>query len=117
MLIKAYQSTVPNTMSDLLKLPGVARKTANIVLSNAYGIVQGIAVDTHVKRLAQRLNLTQNKDPEKIEGDLMQIIPKGEWHTISTLLIDHGRKICTARKPKCAICVLKDVCPSFREYT
>jgi endonuclease-3 len=113
MLIDTFNSKVPNTMNDLLKLPGVGRKTANIVLSNAYGIVQGIAVDTHVKRLTQRLNLTLNKNPEKIERDLMKIIPREEWHAINSLLIDHGRKICTAKKPKCLICLLRDLCPSF----
>ena len=113
MIIDTFNSKVPNNMNDLLQLPGVGRKTANIVLSNAYDIVQGIAVDTHVKRLTQRLNLTQNKNPEKIERDLMKIIPRGEWHSINSLLIDHGRKTCTAKKPKCLICVLKSQCPSF----
>jgi len=113
MLIDTFNSKVPNTMNDLLKLPGVARKTANIVLSNAYGIVQGIAVDTHVKRLTQRLNLTPNKNPEKIERDLMKIIPREEWHAINALVIDHGRKICKAKKPKYLICLLRDLCPSF----
>jgi len=113
MIIDTFNSKVPNNMNDLLQLPGVARKTANIVLSNAYDIVQGIAVDTHVKRLTQRLNLTQNKNPEKIERDLMKIIPREDWPSINSLLIDHGRKTCTAKKPKCLICVLKDLCPSF----
>ncbi len=115
MIIDTFNSKVPNTMADLLRLPGVARKTANIVLSNAYGIVEGIAVDTHVKRLTQRLNLTQSKSPDKIEFDLMKIIPRGEWHAINCLLIDHGRKTCTARKPKCLTCVLNNLCPSFYE--
>jgi len=117
MIIDTFNSKVPNTMNDLLQLPGVARKTANIVLSNAYGIVQGIAVDTHVKRLTQRLNLTQNKNPEKIERDLMKIIPREEWPSINSLLIDHGRKICTAKKPKCLICMLRDLCPSFSKIS
>jgi len=103
-------------MNDLLKLPGVARKTANMVLSNAYGLVEGIAVDTHVKRLAQRLGLTENKAPEKIERDLMKAIPRGEWFPITYLLIDHGRKICTAKRPKCQICVLNKICPSAFSY-
>ena len=115
MIIDTFNSKVPNTMADLLRLPGVARKTANIVLSNAYGIVEGIAVDTHVKRLTQRLNLTQSKSPDKIEFDLMKIIPRGEWHAINCLLIDYGRKTCTARKPKCLTCVLNNLCPSFYE--
>ncbi len=117
MIIDTFNSKVPNNMNDLLQLPGVGRKTANIVLSNAYDIVQGIAVDTHVKRLTQRLNLTQNKNPEKIERDLMKIIPRGEWHSINSLLIDHGRKTCTAKKPKCLICVLKDLCLSFSKIS
>jgi endonuclease-3 len=116
MIIATFNSKVPRTMHELLQLPGVARKTANIVLSNAYNVVQGIAVDTHVKRLAQRLNLTQNKTPEKIERDLMTILPIGEWRFINSLLIDHGRNICTARKPQCPICIVKDLCPSFNKY-
>jgi endonuclease-3 len=116
MIIATFNSKVPRTMHELLQLPGVARKTANIVLSNAYNVVQGIAVDTHVKRLAQRLNLTQNKTPEKIERDLMTILPIGEWRFINSLLIDHGRNICTAKKPRCPICIVKDLCPSFDKY-
>ena len=101
-------------MAELLTLPGVARKTANIVLSNAFGIVAGIAVDTHVKRLSQRLNLTTNKIPEKIEQDLMRIIPRHTWVAITYLLIEHGRKVCKARKPLCEHCVLgKMLCPSY----
>jgi len=93
-------------------LPGVARKTANIVLSNVYGVIEGIAVDTHVRRLSQRLGLSEQKDPNKIERDLMKIVPKTEWMRITDLLIFHGRRICVARKPKCGICVLNKLCPS-----
>ncbi len=101
MLVEKYNSQVPKTMEELLELPGVARKTANIVLSNAFGIIEGIAVDTHVRRLAQRLGITENEDPNKIEIDLMNIVPKECWARITDLLIFHGRKICTAKKPKC----------------
>ena len=112
LLVEKYNSQVPRKMDELIKLPGVARKTANIVLSNAYGIVAGIAVDTHVRRLSQRLGLTRNKNPDKIEKDLMQIVPKSNWEKITDLLIFHGRNVCTARKPKCNICVLNKICPS-----
>ena len=112
MLVDKYNSRVPKTMDELLELPGVARKTANIVLTNAYGIVAGVAVDTHVRRLAQRLGLTENDDPNKIEADLMSIVPKEKWMRITDLLIFHGRRVCTAKKPNCAGCVLNKVCPS-----
>jgi endonuclease-3 len=112
MLVDKYGSQVPKTMDDLIKLPGVARKTANIVLSNAYGITEGIAVDTHVLRLVKRLVFTQSKTREKMETDLMQIAPKEKWLKFSDLLIFHGRKICMAKKPKCSQCVLNDLCPS-----
>ena len=112
MLISKYGRKVPNTMEELIELPGVARKTANIVLQNAYGVIVGIAVDTHVKRLSNKLGLTTNKDPKKIEIDLMKIIPKSNWREVSDLLIFHGREICIARKPKCFECVLNKICPS-----
>ena len=99
-------------MSELLELPGVARKTANIVLSNAYGIIEGIAVDTHVRRLAKRLGLTENEDQDKIEKDLMEITPKAQWMKITDLLIFHGRRVCFAKGPKCESCVLNKICPS-----
>jgi len=99
-------------MEELVKLPGVARKTANIVLNNAYGVVAGVAVDTHVRRLAQRLGLTENSDPNKIEKDLMSIVPKDKWMRVTDLLIFHGRRVCTAKKPNCAGCVLNKICPS-----
>jgi endonuclease-3 len=112
MIIKNFNSKVPGTMEELITLPGVARKTANIILSSAYGINEGIAVDTHVKRLANRLGLTKNEDPVKIEKDLMEITPKSEWGNLSHLLIFHGRKICQAKKPNHKECVLFDICPS-----
>jgi len=111
-LIERFDSQVPRTMEELLTLPGVARKTANIVLQNAYGVIEGIAVDTHVRRLSQRLGLTKNKDPNKIEQDLMQITPTKDWARITDLLIWHGRKVCNAQRPKCAECVLAKLCPS-----
>jgi endonuclease III len=111
MLIEKYGSQVPKTMSELLELPGVARKTANIVLYNSYGVIAGIAVDTHVRRLSQRLGLADQNDPAKIEQELMKIVPKTQWMRITDLLIFHGRQICTAKKPKCEICVLNQICP------
>ena len=111
-IIKNFNSKVPGTMEELITLPGVARKTANIILSSAYGINEGIAVDTHVKRLANRLGLTKNEDPVKIEKDLMELTPKSEWGNLSHLLIFHGRKICQAKKPNHKECVLYDICPS-----
>jgi endonuclease-3 len=111
-LVEKFNSQVPKTMEEMIELPGVARKTANIVLSNAYDVVEGIAVDTHVRRLSRRLGLSEHKDPNKIEIDLMQIVPKTRWKRITDLLIFHGRGICTARKPKCGICVLNQLCPS-----
>ncbi|MFZ3138565.1 MAG: endonuclease III [Thermodesulfovibrionales bacterium] len=111
-IVAQFNSQVPKTMNELTSLPGVARKTANIVLSNAFGIHEGIAVDTHVKRLSYRLGLTKNAYPVKIEKDLMAITPKKEWGNISHLLIFHGRKICQARKPDHQECVLNNICPS-----
>ncbi len=112
MLVEKYDSQVPRTMEELIELPGVARKTANIVLSNAYGVIVGIAVDTHVRRLSERLGLTENTNPDKIEADLMLIVPKAYWKRINNLLIFHGRNVCIARKPKCSPCVLNKLCPS-----
>jgi len=112
MIVERFNSKVPKTMDELTSLPGVARKTANIILSNAYGINEGIAVDTHVKRLAYRLGLTESEDPVKIEEDLMAITPKREWGNLAHLLIFHGRKICQAKKPKHEECALYDICPS-----
>jgi len=115
-LVEQFSSQVPKTMKEMLQLTGVARKTANIVLSNAYGVIEGIAVDTHVRRLAIRLGLTEHKDPNKIEKDLMKIVPKHRWMRTTDLLIFHGRRVCTARKPKCSMCVLKSLCPSASTF-
>ena len=112
LLVDRFGSQVPKTMEEMLELPGVARKTANIVLSYAYDIVEGIAVDTHVRRVAERLGLTNNKDANKIEKDLMHIVPKEKWMRITDLLIFLGRQVCVARKPKCKICALNRMCPS-----
>lgn len=112
LLVEKYDGKVPRNMDELVELQGVARKTANIVLSNAYGIVVGVAVDTHVKRLSQRLGLTDNTNPDKIEKDLMDIVPKKQWARVTNLLIFHGRNVCTARKPNCKECTLNKLCPS-----
>ena len=111
-MLRDFGGQVPRTMAEITTLPGVARKTANVVLYNAYGVVEGIAVDTHVRRLSNRLWLSRENDPEKIEKDLMLKVPKAKWGSFSYLLIDHGRAVCIARKPKCDICVLNDICPS-----
>ncbi|MEJ2191658.1 MAG: endonuclease III [Nitrospirota bacterium] len=108
MILEMYGGEVPRTMQELLTLPGVARKTANIVLSNAFGINEGVAVDTHVGRLSQRLGLTRQDDPVKIEKDLMALTPRADWSTLSHLLIFHGRKVCVRHGE----CVLYDICPS-----
>jgi len=112
MIVQKFGSQVPRTMEDLLELPGVARKTANIVLSNAYGIVEGIAVDTHVRRLSKRLGLTTNENPDRIEQDLMKLVPRGKWMKFTDLLVFHGRKTCAAKKPTCETCVVNKLCPS-----
>lgn len=112
MIVEKYGGKVPDSMKELIKLPGVARKTANVVLYNAFGKIEGIAVDTHVKRIAYKLGLTKEKDPVKIEKDLMKKIPKEDWGLITYLLIDHGRRVCKARRPDCENCILKDICPS-----
>ena len=112
MLIEKFNSKIPETIDELITFPGVARKTANIILTNIYGINEGIAVDTHVKRVSYRLGLTKNEDPIKIERDLMAIVPKKEWGNFSHLLIFHGRKICQAKKPLHSECVFYNICPS-----
>lgn len=112
-LNEKYGGEVPRSMEELLELPGVARKTANIVLSNAYGIVEGIPVDTHVSRLAQRIGLAKSKQAEKIEKELMEIVPREEWFIFPYLLQAHGRKVCIAKKPKCPECLLKDICDAY----
>ncbi len=108
---------VPQTMEELLELPGVARKTANVVLGNAFGIASGIVVDTHVTRLSRRLGLTTNKKAEKIERDLIELVPKKDWIDFAHLMIYHGRRICKARKPLCEKCVIEKYCPSSRLKT
>jgi len=111
-LVAEHGGEVPRTMAELHALPGVGRKTANVVLGNAYGINEGVTVDTHVTRLAGLLRLTRHTDPVKIEQDLMALIPREDWTLISHQLISHGRAICIARRPRCDDCVLADLCPS-----
>jgi endonuclease-3 len=113
-LIEEFNGRVPDTMEDLLKLPGVARKTANVVLGNAFGKNEGIAVDTHVHRLSWRLGFSDHDDPNKVEQDLMKLFPRAKWFNVSHLLIDHGRTVCFARNPQCAECVVNDLCPAAR---
>jgi endonuclease-3 len=114
MIVDEYEGLVPGTMEELVTLPGVARKTANIVLGNSFDTVVGIAVDTHVRRVSQRLGFTSHEDPEKIERDLMDLLPKERWFPFTYRLIDHGRAVCVARTPKCEICPVSDLCPSSR---
>jgi endonuclease-3 len=113
-LLDVYDGKLPDTMAEILTLPGVARKTANVVLGNVYGVVEGIAVDTHVGRLARRLGLTKETDPVKVERDLMRLIPRSKWMHVTYLFIEHGRKVCKAPVPRCEECVLNDICPSSR---
>ena len=112
-IIENFGGEIPATMDELLTLNGVARKTANVVLGNAFGIASGVVVDTHVSRVSQRLNLTENVVAEKIEKDLQELVPESDWIMFSHWLIAHGRKICQARKPKCEICILENVCPKI----
>ena len=112
MLVEKYNGRVPETMEELLELPGVARKTANVVLGNAYGLASGVVVDTHVSRLSQRLGLSTEEHPEKIERDLCALIPRKQWIDFSHLLIAHGRAVCKARAPLCAECFLVELCPT-----
>jgi len=111
-IVEVYGGEVPRTMEDLLTLRGVARKTANIVLGNSFGVVEGIAVDTHVKRLANRIGFSGESDPVKIEQDLMGLIPREKWFSFTYVLIDHGRAICHAKKPRCTECPIEPLCPS-----
>ena len=111
-IVAEFGGEVPRTMAELTSLSGVARKTANIVLGEAFGIVEGIAVDTHVFRLAHRFGLTTEHDQDKVERDLMAIFPRDHWHRVNYDLINHGRQICTAKRPACGACFLEDVCPS-----
>ena len=113
MLLEEFDGDVPKTLDELTRLPGVARKTANVVAAEL-GRPQGIVVDTHVRRLAQRLGLTKEEDPVKIERDLMKIVPREDWGRFPHLLIWHGRRVCLARNPRCELCVLNDLCPSRR---
>jgi endonuclease III len=115
-LVEEHAGEVPRTMSELVALPGVGRKTANVVLGNAFGTNEGIVVDTHVRRVSGRLGLTESSDPVKIEQELMRSVPEEDWTIFSHLLILHGRRTCKARKPDCPNCILNDICPSAREY-
>ena len=111
-IVEVYGGEVPRTMDELLTLRGVARKTANIVLGNSFGVVEGIAVDTHVKRLANRIGFSNESDPAKIEQDLMRLIPREKWFSFTYVLIDHGRALCHAKKPACTECPIEPLCPS-----
>jgi endonuclease-3 len=111
-VVERHGGDIPGTMEELTRLPGVGRKTANVVLGNAFGRNEGIVVDTHVARLSNRLGLTTETDPVKIEQDLMRLVPRAQWTMLSHLLIEHGRRVCHARKPKCPECTLVDLCPS-----
>lgn len=111
-LIEEFGGEVPRTMAELLRIPGAARKTANVVLGVAYGITEGVVVDTHVSRLSQRLKLTRQKDPVKIEKELMELVPKKDWIIFAHLLIFHGRRVCKARRPLCEECIVEKLCPS-----
>ena len=115
-ILHEYGGELPDDMDNLLQLNGVARKTANVVLGEIYGIAEGITVDTHVKRLAKRLGLTEATDPTKVEKDLMAVVPRESWIEISHLLIFHGRRVCFARRPNCAGCTLNDICPAAEQY-
>ena len=111
-IMEKFSGKVPGTKKELLELPGVARKTANIILGNAFGVVEGIAVDTHVMRVSGRLGLTANTNPEKIEKDLMRILHRKEWFLFTYRIIDHGRAICKAPTPRCGVCLINKLCPS-----
>jgi endonuclease-3 len=115
-IVAAYGGAVPDSMEELVTLPGVARKTANIVLSSGYGKAEGIAVDTHAGRLSRRLGLSREEDPVKVERDLMALVPKDDWLDFNFLLVEHGRAVCTARNPDCPGCFLKRLCPSAVKF-
>lgn len=111
-LVERHKGEVPNTMAELVQLPGVGRKTANVILGNAFRKNEGVVVDTHVGRLSLRLGLTREKDPVKVEQELMALLPQEDWALLAHVLIFHGRRVCDARAPKCQICVLSEICPS-----
>ena len=113
-IVKDHGGEVPRTLEELVELPGVGRKTANVVMGNAFDTPTGVVVDTHVKRVSNRLGMTEEGDPAKIERDLMELYPKSKWVKLGHLLIQHGRNICVARRPKCDDCALADICPSAR---
>ncbi len=113
-VVEVHGGHVPGTMAELVRIPGVGRKTANVVLGNAFGLNEGVVVDTHVARLVVRLGITNETDPVKVEQLLMRLIPREDWTLISHLLIFHGRRVCVARLPRCGECVLNDICPSAR---
>lgn len=115
-LVEYYDSEIPRSIEELTKFPGIARKTANVILSNAFNINQGIAVDTHVMRLSKRLGLTQEMNRDKIEKDLMNLFSEDQWSRVTSLLIAHGRTVCTARNPKCKECALNEICPSSSTF-
>ena len=112
LIVDEFGGEVPSAMDELLRLPGVARKTANVVLGTAFGIPSGVVVDTHVGRIARRLGLTSHEDPEKVERDLMAAVPRREWIDFAHRMVLHGRAVCNARSPKCGVCSLNDICPS-----
>ncbi|MFB6308413.1 MAG: endonuclease III, partial [Haloarculaceae archaeon] len=113
-IVEDHDGEVPDTMTALTDMPGVGRKTANVVLQHGHDVVEGIVVDTHVQRLTRRLGLTEEERPEAIETDLVDVVPEPEWQDFTHLLIDHGRAVCSARNPDCGECVLADICPSER---
>jgi endonuclease-3 len=112
-IVEKFRGKVPDTMEELISLRGVGRKTANVVLGNAFSKNEGVVVDTHVGRLSRRLGFTKHKDPVKVEQDLMKIVPKIDWTLISHQLISHGRAVCKSQNPKCEVCPLMELCPSF----
>lgn len=115
-LLGQFGGEIPREMEKLVQLPGVGRKTANVLLGNAFGVAEGVVVDTHVKRLSERLGFSTKTDADKIEQDLMRIVPKKDWNVFGNLLIWHGRRVCQARKPKCPECAISDLCPSFERF-
>ena len=115
LVLERHGGEVPGTMEELTALPGVARKTANVVLSNGFGMHEGVVVDTHVARLARRLRFTRERDPARIERDLMRLFPREQWLEVSDLLIHHGRRVCDARRPRCEDCAIEPLCPSSQE--